>query len=102
MVIGILKESGAERRVAMLPGEVTVLIKLGVKISVEKGAGMLAWAADSDYIAAGASLADRKDLISASAFILSVNPPLEDDLEVFAEGQTLCCVVNPAENREWL
>lgn len=102
MVIGILKESGAERRVAMLPGEVAVLKKLGVSVIVEKGAGMHAWASDSEYLSAGASVADRKDLISGASFLLSVNPPLEDDLQVFAEGQILCCVVSPAENREWL
>ena len=52
MVIGILKESGAERRVAMLPGEVAVLVKLGVSVLVEAGAGALAWAADREYVAA--------------------------------------------------
>lgn len=102
MVIGILKESGAERRVAMLPGEVAVLVKLGVSVLVEAGAGALAWVADRDYVAAGASVTDRKELISRSGLLLSVNPPLEDNPDVFAEGQILCSVVNPAENREWL
>ena len=102
MVIGILKESGAERRVAMLPGEVAVLIKLGTSFIIEKGAGEKAWAADRDYIAAGAKVTDRKELISKSGLILSVNPPLEDNPDVFAEGQILCCVVNPAENSSWL
>jgi NAD(P) transhydrogenase subunit alpha len=102
MVIGILKESGAERRVAMLPGEVAVLVKLGVSVLVEAGAGALAWAADKEYVAAGASVTDRKELISGSGLLLSVNPPLEDNPDVFAEGQILCSVVNPAENREWL
>lgn len=102
MVIGILKESGAERRVAMLPGEVAVLIKLGVSFIIEKGAGEKAWAADKDYLAAGASVADRKEIISISGLLLSVNPPLEDNPDIFTEGQILCCVVNPAENRKWL
>jgi len=102
MVIGILKESGAERRVAMLPGEVAILVKLGVTVNVEKGAGIKAWVSDSEYISAGASVAERDDLIPGSAFILSVNPPSEDDLLTFTGGQILCCVVNPAENREWL
>ena len=102
MVIGILKESGAERRVAMLPGEVAVLVKLGVSVLVEAGAGALAWVADRDYVAAGASVTDRKELISRSGLLLSVNPPLEDNPDVFAEGQILCSVVNPAGNREWL
>ena len=39
MVIGILKESGAEKRVAMLPGEVAVIKKLGVDIIVETRGG---------------------------------------------------------------
>ncbi len=102
MVIGILKESGAERRVAMLPGEVAVLVKLGLSVLVEAGAGALAWAEDREYVAAGASVTDRKELISGSGLILSVNPPLEDNPGVFSEGQILCSVVNPAENREWL
>ncbi len=102
MVIGVLKESGAEKRVAMLPGEVAVLIKLGVSFIIEKGAGEKAWAADRDYVAAGASVTDRKELISRSGLILSVNPPQEDNPEVFSEGQILCCVVNPAENSGWL
>ncbi len=102
MVIGILKESGAERRVAMLPGEVAVLVKLGVSVLVEAGAGEHAWAADREYVAAGASVTDRKELISGSGLLLSVNPPLEDNADVFAEGQILCSVVNPAGNSEWL
>lgn len=102
MVIGILKESEAERRVAMLPGEVAVLTKLGVAVIVEKGAGLKAWASDSHYLEAGASVAERKDLITRSSFILSVNPPHDDDVKVCKEGQILCCVVNPSENREWL
>jgi len=72
MVIGILKESGAEKRVAMLPGEVAVTKKLGVDIIVENGAGDKAWASDADYIAAGASLASRVDLISKSSFPIPV------------------------------
>ena len=86
----------------MLPGEVAVLVKLGVSVLVEAGAGALAWAADREYVAAGASVTDRKELISGSGLLLSVNPPLEDNPDVFAEGQILCSVVNPAENREWL
>ncbi|HBZ20565.1 MAG TPA: Re/Si-specific NAD(P)(+) transhydrogenase subunit alpha [Bacteroidales bacterium] len=102
MVIGILKESGAEKRVAMLPGEVAVTKKLGVDIIVENGAGDKAWASDADYIAAGASLASRVDLISKSSFLLCVNPPLEEKADSFSEGQVICSVVNPVDNSKWL
>jgi NAD(P) transhydrogenase subunit alpha len=102
MVIGILKESGAEKRVAMLPGEVVVIKKLGVDIIVENGAGEKAWASDTEYLSAGASITGRKDLISKSSFLLCVNPPLEENLDSFREGQVLCSVVNPVENSKWL
>jgi len=102
MVIGILKESGAEKRVAMLPGEVAVIKKLGVDIIVENGAGEKAWASDTEYLSAGASITGRKDLISKSSFLLCVNAPLEENLDSFREGQVLCSVVNPVENSKWL
>jgi H+-translocating NAD(P) transhydrogenase subunit alpha len=102
MVIGILKESGAEKRVAMLPGEVAIIKKLGVDIIVETGAGNKAWASDTDYLSAGASVAGRGDLISKSSFLLCVNPPLEDKADSFREGQVICSVVNPVENSKWL
>ena len=102
MIIGILKESGAEKRVAMLPGKVAAIKKLGVEIIVERGAGEKAFASDDKYQAAGASISERNDLISKCSFLLSVNPLLEENINSFREGQILCSVVNPAENSEWL
>ncbi len=102
MITGILKETGNENRVAMLPGEVAGLIKLGVQVIIEINAGKRAFVEDKDYQNAGATVTDRKDLISKSAMLLSINPPLDDDLNIFREGQVLCCVVNPVENRIWL
>jgi len=102
MVIGILKESGAEKRVAMLPGEVVVLKKLGTDIIVENGAGEKAWASDMEYLSAGASVKGRNDLIAKSSLLLSVNPLIEENIESFSEGQILCSVVNPVENNKWL
>ena len=102
MVIGILKESGAEKRVAMLPGEVAVIKKLGVDIIVENGAGEKACTSDTEYLSVGASVNGRKDIISKSSFLLCVNPPLEENLDSFREGQVLCSVVNPVENSKWL
>jgi NAD(P) transhydrogenase subunit alpha len=102
MIIGILKESGAEKRVAMLPGEVAVIKKLGVEIIVEYGAGEKAFVSDKDYSAAGASLSGRRDLIANSAFILSVNPLIDENLNLFNEGKVLCSILNPSENGPWL
>jgi NAD(P) transhydrogenase subunit alpha len=102
MIVGILKESGTENRVAMLPGEVAVLKKLCIEAIVECQAGERAFASDNDYQAAGASLTKRKEVILKAEMLISVNPPLGDDLSSFKAGQVLCSVLNPVENSEWL
>ena len=60
MILGILKESGTENRVAMLPGEVTVLKKMGIEVLVELHAGERAFASDDSYVAAGAGIGRTK------------------------------------------
>ena len=102
MILGILRESGTENRVAMLPGEVSVLKKMGVDILVEFHAGEKAFASDDSYIMAGARSVERKEIISISDMLLSVNPLLEEYINSFREGQVLCSILNPAENRKWL
>jgi NAD(P) transhydrogenase subunit alpha len=102
MILGILREQVTENRVAMLPGEVSVLIKMGIKVLIELHSGERAFASDDSYIAAGATAAERKAVISEADLLLSVNPILEDDLSFFREGQVLCSVLNPVENSKWL
>ena len=102
MIIGILKDSGPERRVAMLPGEVAAVKKTGIDVLTEKGAGAKAFSADDAFLSAGAVVKERSEVISGSAVLLTVNPVPEADLDLCREGQILCSVVNPAENGEWL
>lgn len=101
MIIGILKEKGTEKRVAMLPGEVAALKKMALDVIVEKGAGEKAFASDNAYLNSGASLTERSEVISGSAMVISVAAPV-DDIDLFREGQIICSVLNPVENREWL
>jgi NAD(P) transhydrogenase subunit alpha len=102
MIIGILRESGAEKRVAMLPCEAAGLKKLGVDVIVENDAGKNAFNSDENYKAAGIVPSSRKDILARSALLLSVNPIPEDDLKSCREGQVLCSVLNPVENSGWL
>ena len=101
MLVGILKETGTEKRVAMLPGEVAVLRKLGIDVIVETGAGDNAFASDSAYLKTGAVIAERKDVISKSAMTLSVAAPVED-INMYREAQIICSVLNPVDNKVWL
>jgi H+-translocating NAD(P) transhydrogenase subunit alpha len=102
MKIGVLKETGTENRVAILPAEVVSMKKMGVDVLVEINAGEKAFATDQSYETAGATLAERKAVISGSEMLLSINPPVDDDIISFKSGQVLCFILNPVENREWL
>ena len=102
MTIGILREAVTENRVALLPSEVARLKKLGVEVFVELHAGKRAFASDKQYQEAGAVITDRKEVISNSGMLLSVNPPVDDDLNSFRDGQILCSILNPVENLKWL
>jgi NAD(P) transhydrogenase subunit alpha len=101
MIAGILKEYGPENRVAMLPGEVSALKKLGVTIFLEKDAGEKAFFSDKAYSEFAIS-SSREDIFLKAGLILSVNVIPEDDLKFCKEGQVLCSVVNPTENSGWL
>jgi NAD(P) transhydrogenase subunit alpha len=102
MVIGILKEPESEKRVALLPGEVSILKKLGINFIIERSAGEKAFASDNEYVGSGASVGDRKEVILKSSFLLSINPILNEDPVTFREGLVLCSVLNLADNSSWL
>lgn len=102
MIAGILKETGTENRVAMLPGEAALLKKMGVTVLAEKHAGERAFISDSEYIDAGISLADRRDIMSRSDLLLSVNPLSDEEIDNLKEGQAICLSLNPSGKREWL
>ena len=102
MIIGILKEYGTENRVAMLPGEVTGLKKLGVEVIVESKAGEKAYFTDNDYLAAGALRAERNEVLLKAEMLLAINPPVDDDINSFRDNQVICCILNPVENKNWL
>jgi NAD(P) transhydrogenase subunit alpha len=102
MIAGILRETGSENRVALLPAEAAAIIKLGLAVLVEEGAGERAYVSDKDYIAVGASSASRNEVITKADLLLTVNPPLQDDVSAFREQQILFTVLNPVENRAWL
>ncbi len=102
MTVGILREPESDRRVALLPSETGWLIKAGVRLLVEKGAGDGTFTNDTDYIAAGAEIAGRKEVYNESDLLLTVNPPVNDNIALFREGQVLITVLNPVENAAWI
>jgi NAD(P) transhydrogenase subunit alpha len=102
MIAGILKESGSEKRVAMLPGEAAGLKRLGAEVLVETGAGDNSFASDDNYRSSGMVVTSRKDIYAKAEVIISVDRIPESDLELCREGQVLCSVLDPVENSGWL
>lgn len=102
MIAGIISEPAFENRVAILPGEAAALRKMGLEVLVEKGAGQRAFASDEEFENAGAISTSRKDIINRADLILTINPPLGDDVKSFREGQIIFTVLSPVENKEWL
>ncbi|CCM02070.1 uncharacterized protein FIBRA_04146 [Fibroporia radiculosa] len=90
-----------ERRVAITPQNVKVLIKKGFsQILVEKNAGAQAQFPDEQYKAAGATLVDREHLYGASDILLKVRPPaLGEEAEKVKEGSTIISFLYPNQNK---
>jgi len=100
MIIGVPLESYQhERRVALVPKVVPTLVKAGLQVLVEKGAGENAGFPDAAYEEQGARLApDRTQLFSSADVLLQVhglsaNPGSE--LELFRSSQIVVGLLNP-------
>ena len=90
LYIGIPKEiSFQERRVALVPETVSVLVANGHRVKVESKSGEGVNFSDNDYSEAGAEIChDRKEVFSCD-LIFKVAPPSEEEVEMMPGGQTL-------------
>jgi len=88
MLIAIPKETAyGEKRAALIPASVKKLVQLGAQVSVESGLGAAAGFSDEEYQAAGASLADDRSALLASAqMVLRVRKPELADIELLQSG----------------
>ena len=77
LTVGVVAESAPdERRVAMVPGALTVLNKSGVEWLVQSGAGAAAGFPDSEYSAKGVRIAaSREEVFAAADVLLQVRSP---------------------------
>jgi NAD(P) transhydrogenase subunit alpha len=100
MKLGILKEPSGENRVVMLPESVAALIDLKIDVTVEKGAGLNAYASDDEYEKAGAKTELRDKVISQADILIMINPPVKSEFKKFKEGQVLLAAFNPFFNKD--
>ena len=95
MILGVLKETGQENRVALLPEAVDTFVKLKVKVMVESGAGLNAFMSDKTYQDVGAEIASKDQIISDADVLVKINPLAKDDLSKVKDGKVLLAVLNP-------
>jgi len=80
MKIGIVREiREGERRVALVPESCANMVKAGIQVAVETGAGAAAFFPDRLFVAAGATIeTDAAGLLGSADFVLKVQPPAEN------------------------
>lgn len=90
LYIGIPKETGyQERRVALVPETVSLLVSNGHRVLVETKAGDGSNFSDRDYSEAGAEICHRPDEVFECDIIFKVAPPSEEEVEMMKGNQTL-------------
>ncbi|RCJ42189.1 NAD(P) transhydrogenase subunit alpha [Nostoc minutum NIES-26] len=105
MRIAVAKEiEVCERRVALNPDTVARLVKQGLEVQVETGAGERSFFSDSAYEAAGAKIIDDPAQLWGEAdILLKVSPPQEredgrSEIDLLREGAVLISFLNPLGN----
>jgi NAD(P) transhydrogenase subunit alpha len=94
--VGVPKESLAgERRVAIVPETARGLVKAGIQVAIEAGAGETAFFSDAAYIDAGTNVTDAAAAFGSDA-VLKVQPPTLDEVGRLREGGVLISFLQPA------
>jgi H+-translocating NAD(P) transhydrogenase subunit alpha len=110
VIIGVPKETfPGERRVALVPKVIAGLIKAGLQVAIEAGAGVQAGYPDADFAAAGAQvLSSRGDVFQQCDIVVQVlcygsnDVTGKADLPLMRNGQALIGFLRPLGSLEIL
>ncbi|MDE0871869.1 MAG: alanine dehydrogenase, partial [Flavobacteriales bacterium] len=90
LVIGIPKEESLqEKRVALVPEAVALLVARGHQVLVETGAGLQAHYADADYSESGARIVYDRRQVFQTGMVIKVEPPTLEEVKMMGLNQTL-------------
>jgi NAD(P) transhydrogenase subunit alpha len=99
--VGVPKESvEGERRVALVPDAVGRLVAKGFEVVVQRGAGAGGFFADSEYEAAGATLAADFAETAAADVVVKVQRPSAKEVDALREDGVLIGFLQPLTDRE--
>ena len=102
MRVAVLKETrSTENRVALVPLGVKALVKRGLTVTVQSGAGETSGISDLIYQEAGAEIAiNAQDTLKDAEVVLVVNPPPSNELDFLSEGSILVGFLDPLSNSD--
>jgi H+-translocating NAD(P) transhydrogenase subunit alpha len=101
MKVAVAAEVDAgEPRVAATPETIKKIIALGAEVAVEPGAGIKSGVLDSDYTAAGATVA--ADAMSGADIVLKVRRPQAAELPRYKHGAIVIGIMDPYGHDEAL
>ena len=109
MKVAVLKETEKnERRVALVPDAVSKIVRNGLEVLVEAGAGQNAWFDDKSYEEAGATVLPPEEIFAGGDLFLKVQPPGDrngegfDEAERLREGSCSISFLQPVAHRQRL
>ena len=91
-----MTEPEGENRVAIVPNSVKKLMKKGLEVFIQKGAGEKSNYSNSDYLEAGANICSRDEALSCQ-IIMSIRILESSELR---KGMNLVCVADPFRHPE--
>ncbi len=95
LFIGLPREiSLQESRIALTPEAVSLLVRNGHEVMIEKGAGEGAKFSDNDYSEAGAKIAYSPEEVFEADVILKIEPLIEKEISYLKNDQTVISTLN--------
>ncbi|HKN69270.1 MAG TPA: Re/Si-specific NAD(P)(+) transhydrogenase subunit alpha [Gemmatimonadaceae bacterium] len=90
-----------EHRVALPPDSASRLVKSGLEVAVQRGAGLTAGFRDDAYTAVGATIIpDARELFATGQVIAKVQPPTADEVAAMKSGAALISLMRPGQHQE--
>ncbi len=90
LVIGLPKEQSAnERRIALVPSAVNILVENGHRVLIEANAGASSHFLDTHYADAGAEVVSTAEEAFKADMILKIAPPTTEEIDMLGNQQTI-------------
>lgn len=102
MIVGVLKEIVAgENRVAVTPQTVKDLLKSGLEVHIEAGAGEPSFISDSDYENSGAKIiSDTASILSNSDLVIKVATATLDEIDKIKNGSSYISLIQTTRDTD--